>query len=433
MRTPKEILADWDYIRNLIEKDMANAGMFRAYTDFPIPPTFGSPVTIIPSQEFSQGLFNYTLISPTEGGGGDFILNGNFLHGFSLRQADGDSSHLYRCKATLGTILGGASGTEPGYSQTTYGNYHQLFGDSGNLNPIVVKGERGVGGLAPRTAGANYILQDIVGKSNTAATFQANGNVATTEYYASILQQFCRSFNSGQEALRYFGKTSAGGAQISKIRANNNFGYNPFRDGGQIEGCDDYIVEKETVIGAGQGQESGQTNNFQIEYSKGIHRKNVYDNGRTMFTIFANGVTIQDNFISSILPGYIGKSDDLALYYNQSGLNVRIDGSDIIIERNYFKNKGVATYAFEIAESKANVIIRNNFFQGYGASCYLDSRGTHTNTITGDIGNNGNVATTILDPTYGPSYNDPDNYALQGLLSATDFYHALGFGYRTPG
>lgn len=424
------------YLKNLQDlltaEEVANKGLFKKALDFPAQPTFVSPVTIIPSQEFSTGLFNYTLVSATEGGGGDFILNGNFTHGFSFRQADGDATHRYRGKVTAGTILGGASGTEPGYSQTNYGNYHELYGDSRNNNPVVVKGERGAGGLVPRLTGANYVLQDIVAKSTTAASFQANGNVSTSEYYNAIYQQYCRSFGSGQEALRYFGKTSSGGAQIRLIRSTHNFGMDSSRDIGQIEGCDDFLVTNDTGINWGLGGVSGQLNGIQIEYSKGSWLYCIYDSGKTSFTIFANGVTIGHNYFSGTLPGYIGKSDDLTLYYNLAGLNARIDGSDIIIENNYFKNKGVATYAFEIAESKANIIIRNNIFQDY-STAYLDSRGTHTNTITGSIGNNGNVSATIIEPTYIGGYNDPDNYQAQGRLDPSSPYWALRMGYKTPG
>lgn len=426
------------YVDDLLNKEaLANKGLFKLPKSFPVAPVFSSPVTITPSSTqvggAGTGIFNFNLISATEGGGGDTILDGNFVHGFSIRRADGDLTHKYRFKPAVGTILGGSSGTEPGISQTDYGNYQEWYGDTLNNNPMIIKGERGIY-IAPRPSGAIVVFRDILGNSNTAATFQCNGDKGTNAYYASITEDFCRSYLSGQEGTAYFGKTSSGGAQIQLIRKRHNCAYSPFRDGWQIEGCDDFIVENETIINAGRRNNidgTDQKNGWQVEYSKGIIRYCVYDNSVNLFTLFANGVTIQNNYMSSSFPAYIGKSDDLSLYYNQSGLNSRIDGSDIIIENNYFKNKGAFTYAMEIAESKANVIIRNNIFQDY-TTAILDSRGTHTNTITGGIGNNGNVALTVIEPTYVGGYSDPNAYNSFGRLHEASVYWPLKFGYRNP-
>ena len=442
--TDKEISTARTYLKYLSDlltkEEVANKGLFKLPKPFPAAPTLSGPVTITPSSTqvggAGTGIFNFTLINAAENGGGDVILDGDFVNGFSIRRADGDATHKYRFRATAGTILGAASGSVPGISQTDYGNYQEWFGDSANLNPMVVKGERGVF-IGARPSGAVVVFRDMVGKSNTASTWTCNGNNTSGAYYASIVQDFCRSFLSGQEGTAYFGKTSSGGAPISSVIKRHNFAYSPFRDGWQVQVCSSLLVENETIVNAGQRNGidgSDQKNNLQIECCKGTVRYGIYDNAVALWNLFTNGVTIQNNYFSSVLPGFIGKSDNPAFYYNADagGLNALIDGSDIIIENNYFKNKGVANYAFEIAESKANIIIRNNIFQDYGASCYLDSRGAHTNTITGDIGNNGNVATTIIEPTYLAEYNNPDNYNTHGRLHEASVYFPLKFGYRNP-
>lgn len=413
-----------------LEVDQGPKGIWKKYTDIPASP-FSTGTVITPANNCCSdpNLFNYTLLGGV-GAGGDGVFTGNFTSGLSLRQFDGDATHIYRFVNAAGAIMGGAGDTHPGIGMTDHGDYVYLYGLSA-LQPMVVKGERGVGGFGATVAGAHYLLQNIVAKSTTASGFQANGNTSGGSYYSSWIETFCRSFSSGQEAIAYLGKTSAGGAIFNAITITNCFGYSPYRDGWQIELADLFTVSHVTVIGAGRGAESGQTNNIQIIASHGTVTYGIYDNAGTLCTIFANGVRISDNFMSASLPGYIGKSDDLTLNYNLSGLNSHINGDSLIIENNKFKNKGGFTYAFEIAESLANIVFRNNTFEGY-STIILDSRGTHTNTITGTIGTNGNVSASIADPVYVTGYNDPDNYLFQGLVSTSSWPYALHYGYRTP-
>lgn len=403
----------------------------RKYIDIPAAPTLTSPYTFLPSAECcGGGIFNYTLMGGV-GAGGDGIFSGNYTSGLSLREFDGDATHIYRFVNAAGAIMGGTSApTQPGISMTNHGNYIYLYGLSA-LEPMVVKGERGVGGFLPAVGGAYYVLQNIVAKSTTAASFQANSTTSGGSYYASWIQTFTRSFNSGQEAIAYLGRTATGGAPFTYIYLANNFGYSPYRDGLQIEVGDAFTMTKNTVIGAGQGAEPQQINNFQIECNHGTVSYNIFDHGGQHFVIFANGVTISRNYMSADTPGYMGKSDDLANYFNSAGLNSRINGDSIIVEYNYIKNTGVSTYAVEIQESKANIIFRNNTFEGY-TDIYYDHRGVHTNTITGAIGDHGNVSASITAPVYVTGYNDPNNYLWQGLIVTSSPYYALHFGYRTP-
>lgn len=398
------------------------------YFEIPDAPTFTSPTHITP-----HGIYQCCgggIYTPPFSTGGDYIADSTFTQGMSLKQWQGDATHIYRIKNGPYALFGSLGGLQPGIGQTNFGNYNYFYGASW-ADPMVVRGERGWGGYGASATGTNYVVQNVVAKSTTASGFQINGNgvlFGVGNFYNSFTQTFCRSFDSGQEAILYAGKTSPGGAYFNTVTVTNCFGFNASRETLQISGANNFQVTHVTGVRNGQGGITGQTNNFQLDDSNGLLRYFIMDGAPVGFNIFCHGISIKDGYISwTTAPGFIGWSTNPALYFAGSP---RLNNDSIIFDGVLFKNKGALyTYAVEIAERVANIIFRNCTFEGV-TTIYLDTRGPHTNTITGNIGDHGNVLASIIEPVY---YSlDPNNYQYQGLIPPYSPYYKLHYGYRTP-
>lgn len=409
----------------------AQLGIFKKHTDIHVGPTFSSPYVVVPGDACCGGGL-YTPPSGSETSGGDVTPNGNFNGspgGFSARQWLGDATHIWRIMPTAGTILGTALGSGHGYSQTGYGNYQYLYGQS-VANPGVSQGQFGVFFIASTVAagGGHYLVQNWVAKTTGAGSFQANStNGGTGLYYDTLRVLDCRSFTSGQEGI-YQGLTSSGGAIINYSYVKNFFAYNPNREAGQIRGCNSFNWSNITGVGAGQGGVGGQTNNFQIQDAKGRLHHSLFWLGVTGANIIAHGVRLDHNLISWTTSRILLGRTDSQVFAGDG----RCTGDSIIVENNCIRKEGaVETYAFDIQLRDAPIIFRNNTLDNI-TNMWQDNRAPGgTNTITGNVGDHGNVSGTCPTPTTSGAFSDPDNYAYHGLLLSNDPWRNLGYGYRS--
>lgn len=406
---------------------LANAqlGIFKKYTDIPAAPALTTPTTIVPGDFCcGGGIYNYSLLGGFSAGG-DGIFNGNFSSGLSLREFRGDATHIYRFTNAAGAIMGGVLGAQPGVGMTDFGNYIRLYGLS-VAEPMVVKGERGVGGFVAEVGGADYVLRNIVAKGTGASGFQANGSTSGGSFYSSWVESYCRSFSAGQEGLCYLGLTSPGFASFSNTSISHCFSINSTREGMQIEHHDNVNVRNVTAINSGTGALAAQDGNFQIEDSNGRLSYFIYDAGRAGAWIFTHGFEIDHGYISmSSAAILIGRTD--TQYFAGSS---RLNGDTLRIHDLCIKDLGTPqNFIFDIQERNAPIKFSNITIDG-ASLLWQDNRVPgFTNTITGAIGDHGNGLGTCATPTYSGAYNDPDNYAYQGLVIG--IYRDLGYGYRS--
>lgn len=419
------------------------------YVAIPSAPTLTTPTTIIPSQFCcsSPGLFNYTLVNGGSPLGGDVKTSGAFTAGFSARQFDGDATHIYRFVNTAGDVYGTqGAGQNHGVSTTNSGNYLYFYGLDA-AHPMVVTGENGfqLPSATVASGGAHFILQNIVIRYPNASGFTGNFGISGTNYYENWNQSFTRVIGAGasQEGICYLGNTGASynGVNIHNIgTVTHNFSYNTGREGIQAEHVNLFTASNNTIILPGQGGTAGQTNALQL-HDLGTGSRvsyNVIDNAPNIWNIFTHGTRIDHNYFSftaaDLSPtrnGFIGRSDNA--YF--AATSTRMSGDSLIVENNYFNYTGGGTLAYltAVEERVAHIIFRNNTFSSNITHIMLDNRvSSPTNTLTGDIGDHGNVSATITAPTYVTGYNDPDDYANQGLQSLTSVYLLLHFGYRSP-
>lgn len=405
-----------------------NKGIWKPYIDIPSGPTFSSPYVVVPGDACCGGGI-FTPPSGSETSGGNVTPNGDFNGvpgGFSARQWVGDRTHIWRIMPTAGTILGTAAGSGHGYSQTGYGTWQFLYGQT-PANPGVSKGQFGIF-FSPATVargGGHWSVQNWVVKSSGAGSYQFNGDQGTDSYYDSLWITYCRAFTSGQENI-YGGKTSAGGAVINYSYVKHFFGYNSFRDGGQIQGCKSVDWSNITFIGAGQGGEAAQTNNIQVHNSNGRIHHSIFQGGVTAGQIFAHGFRFDHNLVTWTTSRFLLGRTDSQSYAGSAQLN----GDSVIIENICFKKTGTAeTSAIDVQLRDAPIMIRNCTFDNISAT-YVDNRVPgYSNTITGTIGTKGNVTGTCPDATFVSGYNDPDDYAHQGKQTTTSPWYLLCYGF----
>lgn len=419
----------------LFVTSLANAqlGIFKKYVDIPAAPSLTTPTTIIPSGDCCGG----ALYVPPGGStaGGDVILNGNFNRspggGFGARQWDGDATHIWRIVNAAGAILGSPGGSGHGFTGVDHGNFIYLYGLS-VAEPGVSMGQFGVFHLA-NTAGGHGYIQNWVAKSTTAGSFQANQGSAGGLSYDTIRYKFCRSFSSGQEGL-YDGFTSALYAKFNYIFVPHFFAYNSNREGFQIKGANSALIKNVTIVGAGQGHLGSQDRGFQWDDSNGRFCYSIIYNVYEGAQIFSHGSRFDHLFISwsnsvSTANILLGRTDNQGAFDLPS---TRLSGDSLIFENLCIKKEGTtATYAFDVQLRDAPIIFRNCTLDNI-SNMFQDNRvAGFTNTITGSIGNHGNVSGTCATPTFAGAYNDPDNYAYQGLLLSNDPWRNAGYGYRS--
>jgi hypothetical protein len=403
----------------------------KKYVDIPSAPTLKNPTALLPSTECcGGGVYNFN-IAGDQGRGGDLLTSGSFKNGFSLRQFDGDASHIYRFVITPGTVFGSPSGGQHGVSITDHGNYLYFYGLDA-ANPGITNGKNGFQ-LAAVPGGSHFVIQNFVAKSISESGLTANYDTGSGSYYDNLDISFYRTFNAGQEGIGYIGATHPGFAYINVAKVYHNFSYKSGREGTQFEHINLLTAHHNTCIQAGQEGVSEQTNSLQahdlgpgstISYS-------IYDGSPVPFNIFTHGTTISHSYFGfTTAGGYIGRTDNC--YFSSS---TRLRGDSLIFDGDYFNYTGSGTlpYLTIIDERVAHIIFRNCTFSPNIKAIYLDRRASgYKNTITGKIGDHGNVSAKIVPPVYATGYNNPDDYLNQGLINPTSPYYSRHFGYRTP-
>jgi hypothetical protein len=158
---------------------------------------------------------------------------------------------------------------------------------------------------------------------------------------------------------------------------------------------------------------------------------NIFDGSPDAVNMFTHGTTISNNYFGFLVNGiFMGRTDNS--YFSTSP---RLTGDSVIYDGNDFNYTGAGTlaYVINVTERTAPVMIRNNTFSPNITAAYVDNRvAGYTNTITGGIGNHGNISAVIPAPTYVTGYNDQDNYANQGLVSVASLHYVKHRGYRVP-
>lgn len=379
---------------------------------------------------------------------GDYKPAGAFVDGFSIRQADG----AYRFVNLAGTVFGTqGAGHAHGVSTTNAAAYNLKFYGLGPVTPWVVTGENGfqLPSATVANGGSRLLVQNAVARNPNASGFTANFAVSGDAYYENINLQFFRSFNAGQEGVHYIGNTTSTATTPNYINiayVANNFSYNSSREGTQGEHINLYTATHNTCILPGSnwnaGGGPGQQNCFQahdlgpgssISYS-------IYDQGVDLWNIFTHGLKVHHNYFSfsaktgtapQTYNGFIGRTDNQTWY----ALSPRMTGDSLIFDGDYFNYTGAGTldYLTIVEERIAHIIFRNCTFSTNISHTMKDNRaGGSSNTLTGDIGDHGNVSAAITAPVWVSGYNNPDNYATHGLLVTSSPYYPKHFGYRTP-
>src|SRR5882762_5629748 len=159
-------------------------GPIGKYVDIPAAPTPKHPTAIIPSDECCGGGIYDVSLADGSGRGGDVRTSGNFTNGFSLRQFDGDATHIYRFVNTPGDIFGSPSGAQHGVSTTDHGNYLYFYGLDA-ASPGVTKGHIGFQ-LPAVSGGAHFVVQNYVAKSTAASGLAANFDTGSGSYYDNL-------------------------------------------------------------------------------------------------------------------------------------------------------------------------------------------------------------------------------------------------------
>lgn len=413
----------------------------RNYTPLPSRPTFSSPATITDANKYATGLFWYNSWGGSVGVGKDVILQGPYVDGFDVNFSAGTPSQHIRFSNFDSTVVLGNSTvlTQHGAQGIGISNYLDFYGKSPS-EPLIVESFTNNGFQflpQPIAAGGGvFIVQNAVAKYPGSSGFTANGSAGnasgTDTAYVYLEESFFRSFKAGQEGICYIGTTHAPFAVTLYAYIHDNFSYNSSREGTQFEHINLLKAIHNTCYlpasnwnGSGGG---GQDNCVQahdlgpgssITYS-------VYDQGPRPWNIFTHGTRFAHNYISYTTSyGYIG--DCSTTYFAGSP---RLTGDSIIFEYDYIVKTGAtAPFLTQIAEPTAPIIFRNCTFVNITA-IYQDIRGAHTNTITGNIGDHGNVsvsASSVPAPTYKSLLTY--DYQNHGLIT-TDWFIDRRMGYR---
>lgn len=394
------------------------------YSQIANNPTLGTTSTIVPGDATCCG--NGIFQPPANH---DVRPNGNFNGspgGFAARQWD--STAVWRIVPTAGTVLGTASGTGHGFSQNGYGNNQRLYGQDAS-NPGFSQGQFGVFFTASYTGG-NFKVYNWVASSTTAGSFQFNSDAGGPHaFYDSVFVEKCKSLNSGQEGF-YGGATHTGYAYIKYSFTRDFFAYFPTREPWQIAHANNARLRNLTSIGAGQGHVGSQDRNFQFDDSNGRVDHNIFYNGYEAGQAFSHGWRMDHNFLSwsnnaSTANFLIGRTD--TQYFAGS---IRLNGDSVIVEYNCIKKEGTgAIYAFDVQLRDAPIIFRNNTLDNI-TTMYQDNRvSSPSNTITGAVGDHGNVTGTCPTPTFYSNYNDVNAPIWQGKSLPNDTWHNLYYGY----
>src|SRR5260221_4642053 len=324
---------------------------FKKYVDIPSAPTLKNPTSLVPSKECcGGGIYNFS-IAGSPGKGGDIKTSGNFTNGFSLRQFDGDATHVYRFVNTAGDIYGAPSGVQHGVSTTDHGNYLYFYGLQA-ASPGVTKGHNGFQ-LPAASGGTHFIVQNYVGKSTGASGLTANFDSVSGSYYDSLIIRFYRTFDAGQEGICYLGATHPGFAYIHSADVYHNFSYKSAREGTQFEHINFLTAHHNTCVLAGAGGVPEQTNSLQAhDLGPGSTiRYSIYDGSPVPFNVFTHGTTISHNYFGfTTAAGFIGRTDNC--YFSSS---TRLRGDSLIFDGDFFNYTGPGTlpYLTEIDERVA--------------------------------------------------------------------------------
>lgn len=412
-----------------------------AYTDIPAAPALSSPTTIIPTDFCcGAGVFNFTLLPAPPADG---KTSGNFTNGFSLRQFDGTAGNEYRFVNTAGDVYGANGGAENGIGTTNSGNYIRLYGLDAS-NPMVCKGNIGVQlpSATIASGGFNGTVQNVVVKSCTNSGITGNYPIVGTQYYKNVLAQYNRIFSPGQEGS-YWGDTGGsynGTNYLDVLTYTNNLSWTTAREGTQFEHVNLLTANHNTSIISGNAGTANQNNSLQAhDLGPGsVISYNIYDQAPIAFNIFTHGTKLEKDYFSFntttsgggyVFNSFIGRTDNS--YFSTS---TRLTGDSLIFDGDFFNYTGAGTldYLVQVNERVANIIFRNCTFSPNITHIMRDNRAvSFTNTLTGDIGDHGNVSATIAAPAYITGYSDPDDYGRQGRLQKS-LYYTLKMGYLTP-
>jgi len=419
-------------------------GLWRKYVDIPNAPAQTSPVTITPANHDGGGNQFFT-ISSLMGSSKSGKTSGNFSSGFDARSPVGTVGAPYIFVNTAGDQFGSAGVATHGITSITDADYYNWYGLSATA-PLLVTGGSGANGFAlnARAGGSHHVIQNAVINAPNSSGLSANNAVNGTNYYETFDGSFLRVFNAGQEGFYLINTT---GTTTTPNYGNifnltNCFTYTTSREGFQGEHINVFKASHNTVVLAGQTGGAAQNNACQgHDLGPGSrYSYNIFDGSPVAFNLFTHCLRIDHNYFSFTLnfdPGDghtinsdIGRTDNAI--WNASA---RLTGDTVIVENNYFNFTGAGTLEyFTLVELRdAVVIFRNNTFSPNITHIMKDQRAVgFTNTLIGDIGNNGNVSASITAPIYVTGYNDPNNYLYQGLLVTSSPYYSAHMGYRTP-
>lgn len=420
-----------------LRKAMTPPLLTKKYSDIQASP-FSTGTAIVPGDATccGPGIINFASGRPP----GDYKLNGAFTAGFSIRQADG----AYRFVNTAGDVYGTeGAGQAHGVSTTNAAAYNLSLYGLDATHPMVVTGENGFQ-MPSASGGSTILVQNAVARNPHASGFTANFAVSGTNFYGSVTLVNFRSFNAGEEGVCYIGNTTGTTTTpnyINTATVTNCFSYRSSREGTQYEHINLLTSSYNTCVLPGSNWNgnggAGQQNCVQahdlgpgstITYS-------VYSGGVDLWNIFTHGTSISHNFFSfsaktgtapQTYNGFIGRTDNQIWY----AASPRMTGDSLIFDGDYFKYTGAGTldYLTIVEERIAHIIFRNCTFSSNITHIMKDNRaGGSSNTLTGDIGDHGNVSATVVEPTFGGSYNDPDNYTVHGLQPSTSSRYDWGF------
>lgn len=412
------------------------------FTQIPSAPEFGlvsASVTIIPSDDFTTGIYWYFTFSASLGNGGrDVILSGSFNDGMQMNNCIGSASKPFRFRNHSALDIIGTSSLFNHSIQTINENtYHEYYGYLPSA-PLVLSNAIGGSGNGFQflshpavSGGANFKVQNVVAKSPGASGITFNQGGGGTGFYKNLDISYFRVIGNinGQEGL-YGGNTSIGFHYIDTCSVSHFLAKDRGREGFQIGHCNNFSASKGTIYNVGQTGGAGQNNLVQVHDTNGEIEGFIFDGAPNLFNIFTHGFTFRNcTFIWSGSKGFIGAST--SSYFSGSA---RLNGQKVLFDScTFIRSQSLPGVLTDIAETACDYEFRSCSFSSNITSIYNDIRvGTPTNGLSGSILTNGNITSSLLTSSiYIPVYTNfnPDDYEYHGLCISS-YYYNLKQGFR---